>query len=127
FDVPETDLIPAKKMAKNPFVNGGVVAVGIAKEDGYPHAGNIDFLDNRVETATGTIRVRGKLKNPITNGSREMEPGKYARVRVLKGEETKQPVLREDCLLPAQEGRFVYVVNAEKKVEKRNVTVGWVV
>lgn len=127
FDVPETDLIPAKKMSHNPFNNGGIVELGVSKDEGFPHVGNIDFLDNRVETATGTIRVRGRLKNPMMNGTRVLDPGMYARVRVLKGQPTPQLVLPEDCLLSAQEGRFLYVVDKDNKVEKRIVTVGAVV
>ncbi len=67
FDVPETDLIAAKKLPTNPFLNGGVVEVGLSKDEGYSFKGNLDFRDNRVETATGTIRVRGILANPMSN------------------------------------------------------------
>lgn len=104
------------------------VEVGVTKEDGYPHVGKIDFRENKVEAATGTIRIRGKIDNPLlANNVRLLFPGMYARVRVPKGDEAPQLALPEDCLLSGQEGRYVYVVAADGKVEKRVVTVGAVV
>jgi multidrug efflux pump subunit AcrA (membrane-fusion protein) len=79
-----------------------------------------------VESATGTIRIRGRIPNPSldANNTRLLFPGMYARVRVPKADESAQLVIPEDCLLNAQEGRFVYVIGADKKVQKRFVTLG---
>ena len=132
FDAPEADLIayqqsliatthPTPESEKIP------VEVGVTNEDGYPHAGKIDFRENRVDNSTGTIRIRGLIPNPLSNGTRLLFPGMYARVRVPKGKPTQHLALPEDCLLSGQEGRFVYVVAADGKVEKRPVTVGAVV
>jgi RND family efflux transporter MFP subunit len=103
------------------------VEVGVTGEDGYPHVGRIDFRENRVETATGTIRIRGRVDNPKVNSVRVLYPGMYARVRVPKSEPVPQLVVPEDCLLTGQEGRFLYVIGANNQVEKRVVTVGAVV
>jgi RND family efflux transporter MFP subunit len=124
FDAPEADLVTSQKSPKNPLNNGGIVELGVTKEEGFPHIGTIDFRENRVETSSGTIRIRGRLQNPMTYNIRSLIPGMYARVRVLKGEPTPQLVVPEDCLLSAQEGRFLYVIGADNKVEKRIVTVG---
>ncbi len=130
FDAPEADLIAYQQSAmasthKDPLSLDIPVEVGVTKEEGYPHVGRIDFRENKVENATGTIRIRGKIDNPLSgNNVRLLFPGMYARVRVPKSEATAQLVLPEDCLLSGQEGRFVYVVAADGKVEKRVVTVG---
>lgn len=130
FDAPEGDLIAYQRAViasqhKDPLSAQIDVEVGVTNEEGFPHRGKIDFRENKVENATGTIRIRGRIANPLlANNQRLLFPGMYARVRVPKGEETPQQVLPEDCLLSGQEGRFVYVVGADKKVEKRLVTVG---
>ena len=133
FDAPEADLIAYQQSVvasqhKDPMSAQIPVEVGVTKEDGYPHVGKIDFRENKVEAATGTIRIRGKIDNPLlTNDVRLLFPGMYARVRVPRGEETPQQALPEDCLLSGQEGRYVYVVAADGKVRKEIVTAGAVV
>src|SRR3546814_2235697 len=55
------------------------VFVGLANEDGYPHAGSIDFIDNALDPQTGTIRARAVLPNPDGH----FTPGLFARVPLL--------------------------------------------
>jgi RND family efflux transporter MFP subunit len=133
FDAPEVDLMAFQRalVGSSQSDPGGwqlPVEVGVAGEEGYPHVGRIDFRENRVDTASGTLRIRGRLPNPLQpNNVRVLYPGLYARVRLPKGQPVPQLALPEDCLLTGQEGRFVYVVGADGKVEKRIVTVGAVV
>jgi RND family efflux transporter MFP subunit len=134
FDAPEADLVAYhKSMAlsagKDAPARTMPVEVGVTGEDGYTHAGTIDFTENRVETATGTIRIRGRIKNPKdgAKGVRSLYPGMYARVRVPKSKPVPQLAIPEDCLLSGQEGRFLYVVDSTNAVKKRVVTVGAVV
>lgn len=156
FDAPEADLIAYQQSviashSKGPIAQQIPVEVGVTREDGYPHVGLIDFRENKVETSTGTIRIRGVIDNPVVASSvqpmlpdaarpyfkalmgydpvmventRFLFPGMYARVRVPRSEPVDQLVLPEDCLLSGQEGRFLYVIGADNKVEKRVVTVG---
>jgi membrane fusion protein (multidrug efflux system) len=86
----------------------------------YPHAGQVDFASNRVDTSTDTVLVRAVMPNPdglLIDG---------ALVQVVV--ETKQPekelVVPQSALLIDQAGRYVLTVNAESKVEQRRVTVG---
>lgn len=123
FDAPEGDLVAFRNA--DPYKQNIPIEVGVTKEDGYPHVGKIDFRENKVELSTGTVRVRGIIDNPLlTTNVRLLFPGMYARVRVPKSEPAPQLVLPEDCLLSGQEGRFLYVVGPDGKVEKRVVTVG---
>lgn len=143
FDAPESDLISYQRtqisrlplragvllarmlMGQGFSVVGSIpVEVGLPGEEGYPHIGYIDFRENRIETSTGTIRIRGRIDNPPVNGIRLLFPGMYARIRVPKGDPLPQLTLPEDCLMTGQEGRFVYVLGSNNKVEKRLVTVG---
>jgi RND family efflux transporter MFP subunit len=130
FDVPEPQFIAFLQGRFRRFLLDAnrdpvPVEVGVSSELGFPHAGVIDFHENRVDTLTGTVRVRGILKNPMrSNATRALYPGLYARVRVPKADPTPRLVIPEDALQTGQEGRFVYVVRPDNVVEKRLVTVG---
>jgi membrane fusion protein, multidrug efflux system len=130
FDAPEPDLVAYQRLIAStpqphPTSQKIDVEVRVATEEGYPHAGKIDFRENRVETATGTVRIRGRIPNPPgVTGQRILYPGLYARTRVPGGDPKPQLVIPEDALMTGQEGRFVYVVKPDNTVEKRLVTLG---
>ena len=128
FDIPERDLVEYQRSLQGkPSTNStaNTIEVAVATEVGFPHIGKIDFRENRVETGTGTIRIRGRIGNPfIRDKERLLYPGLYARVRIPVGPDEPQPVIPEDALMTGQEGRFVYVIGEGNIVEKRSVTVG---
>jgi multidrug efflux system membrane fusion protein len=130
FDAPEGDLIEyqrAMMASQAPELTSRTieVEVGVTKEIGFPHKGKIDFRENKVDTATGTVRVRGRIPNPPgPTGARPLYPGLYARVRVPTGQPKPLLAIPEDCIMTGQEGRYVYVVKADNTVERRLVTVG---
>ena len=96
------------------------VDVGLANEDGYPHQGVIDFVDNQVDPGTGTMRMRGKFTN--TDGV--FSAGLFVRVRVPVGGKHKA-VLVSDLAVDTDQGRkVVYVVGADGVAEKRSVVLG---
>jgi RND family efflux transporter MFP subunit len=125
FDVPERDLQEYVQILKE---GKGVapVEIGVEREEGYPHKGTIDFRENRAESGTGTVRIRGTVDNPPDgpNNTRRLYPGMYAHVRVPRGEAKPQLTIPEEALMSGQEGRFVYVLNEQNVVAKRTVTVG---
>jgi len=57
------------------------IYIGLVDEDGYPHPGQLDFIDNQVDATTGTIRARAALANP----DGRYTPGLFARVRLIGG------------------------------------------
>jgi RND family efflux transporter MFP subunit len=129
FDAPEGDLVQYQRAAidspqPDPTSRKIEIEVRVAGENGFAHPGKIDFRENRVDTATGTVRIRARVPNPEENGTRALYPGLYASLRVPVGEPKPQPVLPEDCLMTGQEGRFVLVVGQGDIVEKKLVTVG---
>ncbi len=96
------------------------VAVGLAHEDGFPHEGTIDFVDNRVDPETGTLKVRAV----VLDTKRLLRPGLFARVRLAVGEPHKALLLPEEAIGSDLDQRIVYVLDAGNKVTTRAVTVG---
>jgi membrane fusion protein, multidrug efflux system len=97
--------------------------LALANEEGYPHKGMIDFVDNRVDPGTGTLRVRGVFPNP----DGDLIPGFFARLRV-PGSGQYQALLVPDRALAMNQGqKYVLVVNGENTVEYRPVKPGPVV
>ena len=87
-------------------------------EEGFGHHGRLDFFDNQVNAQTGTIRLRAVFDN----ASRTLVPGMFARLRVLAGP-PEQALLVPDVAIGSDQGyKFVYVANAEDKVETRSIT-----
>jgi RND family efflux transporter MFP subunit len=111
---------PGAKM--NPWLKGlqFPVLIRLANEDEFAHAGTINFLDNRVSSTTGTIRMRGVLPNP----DHLLTPGLFARIRLPIGQSYKALLISDEAVFSDQGRKAVYVVNAEDKVEYRAVTLG---
>ena len=131
FDIPERDLVSFVRDTRTQQSDPrqSAVEVGVATEEGYPHVGKLDFQDNRVETETGTIRLRGRIPNPpmLPNDIRLLYPGLFARVRMPVGKPEPRMAIPEDALLTGQEGRFVYVLGKDDVIEKRTVVPGPIV
>ncbi len=128
FDAPEADLVSYQRhlqAAAAGTLGHLPVSVGVTTEEGYPHVGEIDFRENRVDIGTGTVRVRGRVPNPIVppGNVRVLYPGLFSRVRVPDGPPRDLLVIPEDALMTGQEGRFVYVVDDKNVVHKRTVVV----
>ena len=100
---------------------GVSVAVGLADEEGFPHQGRLEFVDNRVDPQTGTVRMRAILQN--RHG--RFAPGLFARVRVADGSAPRKAGLVSDRAIGTdQSKRFVLVVNRDNKAEYREVRLG---
>jgi multidrug efflux pump subunit AcrA (membrane-fusion protein) len=105
------------------------VYVGLANEPGrFPHQGTIDFVDNRVDPGTGTLRVRAVLPNPVVaNGDRMLTVGLFVRVQLPIGEPRQALLVSERAFGTDQGQKFLYVVRkADGKdiVEYRPIAVG---
>lgn len=130
FDAPEQDLIAYQRAQLSqslpePTSREIAVEVGVGNEPGYPHVGKIDFRANRVDTSTGTVRLRGRIPNPLqANTTRLLYPGLYSRVRVPSAQPQPMLAIPEDAIQTGQEGRFVFVARPDNTVEKRLVTLG---
>lgn len=96
------------------------VLLGLADEEGYPHEGVVNFVDNRVDQATGTLRLRGIFPNP----KRILSPGLFVRIRVPIGDPHPSLLISEQALGSDQGQNFVYVVNPKNEVTYRRVETG---
>jgi multidrug efflux system membrane fusion protein len=96
------------------------VRVGLAGEPGFPHSGQMDFVDNRVDPSTGTIRARAVLPNP----DRTLTPGMFARVRVLGGAASEAGLVDDKAVLTDQDRRYVYVIGEDGRARRRDVQLG---
>jgi RND family efflux transporter MFP subunit len=99
------------------------VFVGLANEQGYPHQGTIAFVDNEIDGATGTVRVRGRLENH----NREFTPGMFARVKIT-GTKTFAAMLINESAVGTDQGlKYVLRVGTDNTLEYRQVKLGAVV
>mgnify|MGYP001397460431 CR=1 FL=1 len=97
------------------------VSVGLADEDGFPHAGTLGFIDNRVDPASGTVRMRAT----VDNKSGRFTPGLFARVKLGDTAQPRMAVLVSDRAIGTdQSRRYVLVLDAEKKAVYREVRIG---
>jgi membrane fusion protein, multidrug efflux system len=106
---------------RNRAVNGAnAVHLALADEQGYPHEGRLDFVNNQVDAASGTIRARAIFANP----DGRFTPGLFARIRLL-GREDEDAVLIEGRAVGTDLGkRFVLVLAPQNRVEYREVELG---
>jgi RND family efflux transporter MFP subunit len=94
--------------------------VQLGNETGFPHKGMIDFVDNRLDASTGTMRARVVLKSWNTL----LTPGYFVRVRV-EGSKRAPAALVDDKVINSQQGvKFAYVIKADNTIERRNLEAG---
>jgi multidrug efflux system membrane fusion protein len=96
------------------------VKVGLANETGFPHEGTLDFIDNHIDAATGTIRARAVLDNK----DRLLTPGLFARVRLPASGRVNALLVDEKAILTDQDRKYVYVVDAQNHARRRDVKLG---
>jgi RND family efflux transporter MFP subunit len=96
------------------------IEVALADEQGFPHKGHVNFVDNKLDPTTGTVRCRGVIANP----EHTLGPGFFARLRIPGSGKYPALLLPDRALGSDQSQKFVYVVNGEKKVEFRPVKIG---
>ena len=96
------------------------VAVGLTNEDGYPRQGKIKSFDNKLDTGSGTIRVRAVLNN--ADGA--LTPGMYARVRTGGAAAADAVLIDDKAVGTDQDKKYVMVVGADNKATYRTVKLG---
>ena len=96
------------------------LGIGLGNEAGFPHTGRIDFVDNQVDPATGTMRVRAVLQNE----ERVFAPGFFVRVKLAFGDPKPTALVTERAIGTDQGRKYVLVVNDKNVVEYRQVELG---
>ena len=96
------------------------VHLGLANESGYSREGSIHSIDNRLDTGSGTIRVRALFDNK----DGQLVPGLYARLRLGGGQEREAILINEKAVGTDQSKRFVLVVDKDNNSAYREVKTG---
>jgi RND family efflux transporter MFP subunit len=99
------------------------VEVGLENEEGFPHSGRMDFVDNQLNPQTGTIRARAVLDNK----DGQFTPGLFARVRLLGSNEYNAILIDDRAVNTDQNQKYVFLLGAGNKIEYRKVTLGRVI
>jgi multidrug efflux system membrane fusion protein len=96
--------------------------VGLANEQGFPHEGKLDFVDNRVDPVAGSVRMRGL----IDNKDGLLTPGLFARVQIGTASLTgaSSALVAERAIGTDQNRKFVFVVNDKNVAEYRPIQLG---
>ncbi|MGE3665060.1 MAG: efflux RND transporter periplasmic adaptor subunit [Steroidobacteraceae bacterium] len=100
--------------------SGNPVRVGLANEAGFPHAGVLDFLDNRIDPRTGTIRARAVVPNP----DHTLTPGLFARVQMEGSAEFAALLIDDKAVLTDQDRKYVYVLGPGNTAVRKDVVLG---
>lgn len=96
------------------------VHVGLANEEGYPHTGELDMVDNQLDPGTGTMRARAVLDNT----ERMFTPGLFARVQLVGSAKKQALLIHEQAVLTDQDRKYVYVVGEGNKATRKEVVLG---
>ena len=118
FTLPEKELPELQQALRT----GSVAVSAVPQTGGEAFKGKITFVDNAVETATGTIRVKAEFENPKL----ALWPGMYVNVEMSSRTLANATVVPAQAVQTGPENRFVYVVGAERKVEQKPVKLAYV-
>jgi multidrug efflux system membrane fusion protein len=116
FSVPEQYLNEIKKYMAAKKLN---VKAFISKEDVMPEQGVLTFIDNTVDMATGTI----KLKGTFANKGKRLWPGQFVNVLLTLTMQPDAIVVPSQAVQAGQSGVYVFVIKSDLTVESRPVVV----
>ena len=133
FDVDERTVMRFRDLIKKGEIKSSreeprSIAIGLADDDDgvFPLSGLISFTDNQIDAGTGTLRVRGIIRNPrLTRPPWYLlSPGQFIRVRLPIGNPRPALLVPEKSVGTDQGQKYVFVVNDRDEVERRRVRLG---
>jgi RND family efflux transporter MFP subunit len=125
FDMNERTLLRIKRLVHQGEIKGTreaklQVQIALADETTFDRTGIVNYVDNQVDPATGTLRYRAEIANPDFFYT----PGLFVRLRFPVGQPHPALLVPEQALATDQGQRRVFVINSENKVETRPVVTG---
>ncbi len=123
FTVNERDLLRFRQVLEaqpSPAVENTRIQLGLANQDDHPFEGKIDYIDPLVDTASGTIRIRGIFPNP----DHRILPGLYARVKIPTGDAKNELLVPETAVNRDQKGYYLLVADPYDKVRYQPIEPG---
>jgi membrane fusion protein, multidrug efflux system len=98
----------------------GAAQLGLADEDGFPHAGQVSFVDNQVSSSTGTIRLRATFANK----NLALTPGLFARIRLQGGTVHTGCLARDEAVVTDLNQKYVFLLGKNNTLAYRPVKLG---
>ena len=128
FDISENNWIKYRRMIEKGQKGGAAqlgsdVQLALPDEGGFPHKAKVDFIDNRLDQATGTMRARALVDNKAAMFS----AGMFARVRVQGSEDYTAIMLPDEAIGTDQTNKFVYAVAEDGTVARKAIVLGPVI
>jgi RND family efflux transporter MFP subunit len=125
FDMDERTVLRMKRLLAEGKIRSAresnlEVQIAAADESKFDHVGVVDFVDNQLDPATGTLRFRAEVKND----DRFFTPGMFVRLRFPIGEPHYALLVPEEAIATDQGRRQVFVINDKNQVEARPVETG---
>lgn len=125
FDASESDYLKYNRMSargerRTSRDTPNPVRIRLLDEPSFTHVGKMDFVDNRVDPATGTIRGRALVPNP----GGFLTPGQFGRLQLLGSGEYDALLVPDSAILSDQSRRFVWTVGKDDMPEQRVVEPG---
>jgi multidrug efflux system membrane fusion protein len=124
FDSDEQTFLRYAALAKSSGTNWRTarlpVYLGLSNESGFPHEGQLDFVDNQVDPKTGTIRTRAVF----SNRNRALTPGLFARVKLVGKQKSNSLLVRDAAIGTDQDRKFVLVLGKGDTLAYRPIELG---
>lgn len=107
-------LRPAGRDTRSP------VRIGLSNEDGFPHEGELVFVDNAIDPATGSIQAKALLQN----AERRFTPGLFARVQLMGSSSHPALLIHDQAVLTDQDRKYVFVVGEGDTAQRKDIVLG---
>ena len=126
FDVDEQSylkyarLTEAGKRADTRDASANPVYMALADDSSYSRIGHVDFVDNRIDAQTGTIRIRASF----ANDDNSLLPGLFARIKLVGSDSYDGVLIDEKAVGTDLNNKFVLLVNGNNQLEYRAITLG---
>ena len=120
FDAPESALLRYKREQDKASSSGNRVDIRLQDETEYHWQGHIEFLDNAMDTSSGTIRGRALVDNP----KGFLTPGMFGHMRRFAAHSTDAMLIPDQAVVNDQTRQIAYVVDADGIVGQRTLEVG---
>jgi len=124
FDVDEQTYLKYSRLTQSHGTSShdlrSTAQLGLADEDGFPHAGQVSFVDNQVSSSTGTIRLRATFANK----NLALTPGLFARIRLQGGGAHSGCLAKDQAVVTDLNQKYVFVLGKDNTLAYRPVKLG---
>lgn len=120
FDVDEYTYLTLRSRYPDISHSGLTVQMGLAHQKDFPYQGTVDFVDNQVDIATGTIRMRAVYENP----EGDLTPGLFVRLKMQIGPAYQTVMIPDKAIGTDLSNKFVLVLGEGDVVSYRPVQLG---